>query len=50
MIHACISQWAMAIPLMKPAPASPTRCSEPMFEAKMEEPIDNQPASLPARK
>ena len=33
-----------------PLPASPTRCSEPMFVAKIEAPTMNQPALRPARK
>ena len=33
-----------------PLPASPMRCSEPMFVAKIEAPTMNQPALRPARK
>ena len=40
----------MATPVLAPVPASPTMCSEPMLEAKMEAPMTNQPACRPARK
>src|SRR5262245_8592981 len=40
----------MATPLVAPDPASPTMCSEPMFEAKMDAPITHQPRLRPARK
>ena len=45
-----ISQCAMAIPEAKPAPASPTRCSEPIFDEKIEVPICSQLLSRPDRK
>ncbi len=45
-----ISQCAMAMPVAKPAPARPTRCSEPMFEEKIEVPICSQLLSRPERK
>ena len=50
MIQACSSQCAIAIPLVAPLPASPTMCSEPMFDASSEQPTTNQPISRPARK
>jgi hypothetical protein len=50
MSQACISQCAMAMPVANPAPASPTRCSEPMFEEKIEVPICTQLLSRLARK
>ena len=37
-------------PLVAPEPASPTRCSEPMFEAKIDAPTISQPRLRPARK
>jgi hypothetical protein len=37
----------MAMPLEAPAPARPTRCSEPMFDAKIDDPIASHVASLP---
>ena len=40
----------LRIPVSAPAPARPTKCSEPMFEAKIDAPIAIQVASLPARK
>jgi len=40
----------MARPVVAPWPASPTMCSEPMFEVKIEAPITIQPAFRPARK
>jgi hypothetical protein len=33
-----------------PDPASPTRCSEPIFEEKIEAPTTHQPRLRPARK
>jgi len=50
MIQACISQWAMARPVAKPAPARPTRCSEPMLEVKIEVPMVPHFASRADRK
>ena len=50
MSEASTSKCPTAKPLAAPVPAKPTRCSEPMFEAKREAPITNQPASRPARK
>jgi hypothetical protein len=38
------------MPGSAPEPASPMRCSAPMFEAKIDEPIRNQPAPRLARK
>ena len=38
------------VPDEKPVPASPTTCSEPIFEAKIEAPITNQPTFRPAKK
>jgi hypothetical protein len=38
------------VPEEAPAPANPIKCSEPMFEAKMEAPIAIHVASLPPRK
>jgi hypothetical protein len=45
-----ISNCATATPLAAPVPASPTRCSEPMFDAKSDAPTTNQPVFRPARK
>ena len=39
-----------ATPLAAPVPARPTRCSEPMFDAKSDAPTMNQPTLRPARK
>ena len=50
MSQACISQWAIARPVANPAPARPTRCSEPMFEVKMEVPMVVHLASRAERK
>src|SRR5664280_1229493 len=47
--HPCISQCAIAMPVTNPAPARPTRCSEPIFEEKIEEPIWHPFASRPDR-
>ncbi len=44
------SKWPTARPLAAPVPASPTRCSLPMFEAKRLAPTASQPTSLLARK
>jgi hypothetical protein len=48
--EARISNCPTATPLAAPVPAKPTKCSLPMFEAKSEAPITNQPTFLPARK
>ncbi len=40
----------MATPSVAPEPASPTRCSEPMFEAKIDAPTMNQPRLPPGQK
>ena len=45
-----ISNWATATPDAAPVPASPTRCSAPMFDANSDAPTMNQPALRPARK
>lgn len=45
-----ISNWATAMPLLAPVPASPTRCSEPMLDANSDAPTTNQPTLRPARK
>ncbi len=50
MSHDWISQCAIAMPVAKPAPARPTRCSEPMLEEKIEVPICSQLLSRPERK
>ena len=50
MSQACISQCAIAMPVAKPAPASPTRCSEPMLEEKIDVPICSQLLSRLERK
>jgi hypothetical protein len=50
MNDAMTSNWATAMPLAAPVPASPTRCSEPMFEANSDAPTMNQPMLRPARK
>jgi SSS family solute:Na+ symporter len=45
------SRWVLSlITLVAPEPASPTRCSEPMLEAKIEAPTTNQPRLRLARK
>ena len=50
MTHPWISQCACAIPEVAPAPASPIKCSDPMFEANMEAPMASQVAVRPLRK
>ena len=40
----------MGVPDSNPVPASPTTCSDPMLEAKIEAPITNHPTFLPAKK
>jgi hypothetical protein len=39
-----------ASPLSAPAPARPTKCSDPMFEEKSEAATAHVPISLPAKK
>jgi hypothetical protein len=45
-----ISNCATATPLAAPVPARPTRCSDPMLDAKSDAPMMNQPVLRPARK
>jgi hypothetical protein len=40
----------MAMPVAKPAPARPTRCSDPMFDVKIEVPMVPHFASRAERK
>ena len=40
----------IGVPDSNPVPAKPTTCSEPIFDAKIEAPITNQPTFLPAKK
>ncbi len=42
--------WVPPAPLVAPAPASPTTCSEPMLDAKMDAPMIHQLRLRPARK